>query len=120
MKLLNREFLGDFVGFHNAKVGDHRDWSFAGKAETFALVTAAEMADRSDEIQLLHKRASGLFEHENDFVRAAGDFGGAACARQSSSRSFIIANDGGVDVGKAVDLRSAEETDIDTAALQPV
>jgi hypothetical protein len=75
MQLHDREFLGAFIWFHDAEIGNHRDGAFAGKTEALTCFAAIEVTDGSNEVEFLYKGASGLFENEYDFVRATRNFG---------------------------------------------
>lgn len=54
-----------------------------------------------------------LFSVESNFWRATG-------TRQTRLWFAVAADDGGVKIAKAIDLRRAEKADIDPARLQPV
>ena len=59
----------------------------------------------------------------NDDDHLAGrrrDLGSAARAGQSRGRVLVVADDRRVDVAEAVELRGAEEADVDASGLQPV
>src|SRR6516162_9819403 len=120
MKLHDREFLGDFIRHHDAEIGDHRDRTFAREAQTLAGVAAVEVPNGCNEVEFFHKSASRLFHYQHDFVSAAGDFGCAAGTGEPGGRLSVVADDGGVDVGKPIDLRGAQEAKVHAAALQPV
>src|SRR5262245_11000898 len=120
MQLCDGQFLGGFVRFHDAEIGDNGDRAFAGKAKALPRFAAVEVADGSDEVEFFHESAGRLFQYEHDFVRATGDFGGARGTGKASGRFPVVGDDGGVDVGEAIDVRRPEEADIDATSLQPV
>ncbi|MNR13761.1 hypothetical protein D3C85_1301870 [compost metagenome] len=84
------------------------------------MVAALAEADRGDEVELVDEAAMTLLEDDQHFLGAAGDFRGAAGAGQAHLRREVVADHGGVDVAELVDLRRAEEADVDAPALQPV
>src|SRR3989344_1495101 len=78
------------------------------------------MADRSDEIEFVDERTRRLLENDQHALGGTGNLRRATGTRQTHFRCMVITDHGGVDVAETVDLRSAEETDVDTPALQPV
>ena len=63
----------------------------------------------------------GPLPHDDDHL-ACGcrDLGSAARAGQSCGRVLVVADDRRVDVAVPVELRAAEEADVDASGLQPV
>src|SRR5579863_9871434 len=120
MELSDRKFFGHRIGPHQAEIGHHRDRPFAGKTQTLASIAAVEVTDGSDEVEFLDESARGLLENQNNFAGATGDFRSATGSGKTGVRFFVIADDRGVDVCKAIDLRGAEKSDVHAAALQPV
>ena len=72
------------------------------------------------EVELLDERARRLPQHHEDVAHAGRDLGRAAAAGQPHLRRVVVADHGAVEVAVAVDLRGAEEADVDAAALEPV
>ena len=84
------------------------------------MITAFAMANRGDESQLIHEGAMTLFKDDQHFLRAAGNFRRATGAWQAYLGLVIVTNHRGIDVAELVDLRSAEEADVNAPTLQPV
>ena len=61
------------------------------------------------------KRALRLLDHDQNFLCRGTDLRSATRSGQPYLRLFVGANDGGVDVGEAIELRRAEEADIDAS-----
>src|SRR5947208_2456535 len=78
------------------------------------------MTNRSDEIELVDEAALALRHDDEDLATGGGDLRRAAAAGQTNLRFLVRANDGCVEIGVFVDLRAAEEADLDAAALQPI
>ncbi|MCY1429335.1 hypothetical protein D9M71_452490 [compost metagenome] len=78
------------------------------------------MADRGNEIEFVDKGARRLLEDDQHALGGTGNLRRATCTRQTDFRRVVITHDGGVDVAETVDLRRAEETDVNAPALQPV
>ena len=99
-------------------VGDHQLRPAAGQAQPSAAVAAGQVAGAGEKIQLLDERAA-LQTHDHErALRVDRDFAGAAAARQAHLRFGVVADDGGVEVAVAIDLRAAEQRDLDQAPLQ--
>src|SRR5579863_2703431 len=105
MELSDRKFFGHRIGPHQAEIGDHRDRPFAGKTQTLASIAAIEVTDGGDEVEFLDESARGLLENQNNFAGATGDFRSATGAGKTSGGLPVIANNRGVDIRKAIDLR---------------
>ena len=72
------------------------------------------------EVELLHERPRRLAQHHEHLPRGGRDLGRAAGAGQPHLRAVVVADHGAVEIAEAVDLRGAEEADVDAAALEPV
>src|SRR2546421_7239731 len=72
------------------------------------------------EVELAHEGPRRLAQHDDDFAGARADLRRAAGAGHSDLRRIISADDGRIQIGKAIDLSGAEETHIDASALEPV
>src|SRR5690349_8461718 len=99
-------------------VGDHQLWSFARHAEPASRVATVKIAGTGTEVESLDEGAF-LEPHDvEDALGVDGDLAGAAAAWQAHLGRSIVADDAGVQVAVAVDLRAAEQADLDTPALQ--
>src|SRR5215467_8646760 len=78
------------------------------------------MPERGDKVNRWDEGTRRLRHDDEDATACAGDLGGAAGAGQARRRMLILANDRRVDIAETVDLRAAEKTHRDAAALQPV
>src|SRR5258707_12843076 len=90
----------------------------AGKALLLAGVTAAEVAGRGHKVELLDKGPALEVHDVEDALGVDGDFAGASAARQARFGCAIAADDAGVEIAKAVDLRSPQQSNFDQPALQ--
>src|SRR4029078_770681 len=88
--------------------------------EPAAVVSPAAMSKRSDEIDPLDERAIRLPHNDEHLFTRRGDFGGASGPGQSYFGLGVVADHCRVDVAVLVDLRRAEEADVDAAGLQPI
>jgi len=61
-----------------------------------------------------------LFQHDKNLFGVEGNFWRATGTRQTRLRSAVAADDGGIKIAKAIDLRRAKKPDIDATSLQPV
>ncbi len=105
----------------NAEVGDDPARASAGQAEALPAARSVAESDRRHEVDPIDERAPGLPDHDDDFLAGGRDLGRAARARQPDGRMGVVGADHrGVDVAELVQLRRAEEADVDPARLQPV
>src|SRR5215211_5115069 len=84
------------------------------------MVASFAMSNRCNEVQLGDEAALALRHDDEDLAARGGDLRRAAAARQPHLRLVVGANHSGVEIGEAVDLRAAEETNSDASALQPI
>ena len=116
----DRQLLCLGIGLHDAKIGDHPRRPGARRAGAQARVAALAVAERGDERQILDERALAHRHGDEDLAAMDGDLRRAAAARQPDLRLVVGADNRRVEIGEAVDLRAAEKTDGDAAALQPI
>ena len=90
------------------------------RPEALAIALAVAEADRRAEVAALDERARPLPNDDDDLACGCRDLGSAARTRQSRGRMLVVADDRRVDVAVAVELRGAEEADVDASGLQPV
>src|SRR5512134_3987360 len=91
----------------DAQVGDHRE-------------RAAAAAERGDEVEALDEGARRVPKHDDDLLDSRGDLRRAPGARQPHLRMVVGPDHGRVDVPAPVDLRGAEEADVDPPGSDPV
>src|SRR5205085_2993246 len=72
------------------------------------------------EVESLDECTPGLTQHHEDLADARRDLRGAAGPGQAHLRRAVVADHGAVQVRVPVDLRRAEEADVDPPALEPV
>ena len=109
------------VGLEHAEVGDDQHRAAAAQAQPLAVAGAVAEADRGDEVDPLDEACAGSAARPRSTSPAGGgDLRGAAGARQPDRRARVVADHRGVDVAEPVDLRRAEEADVDPARLEPV
>ena len=90
-------------------------------AEPGAAVGSVELAaDRGDEVHLAHEGALRVAQQNDHAAGRARDLRRAAGAGQAHLGRVVVADHRGVDVAEAVDLRGAEEADVDPPAADPV
>ena len=76
---------------------------------------------RGDEVEALDEALPRLTGDDDHLATGGGDLGRPARAREANLRTLVRrADDRRVDVRVAVDLRRAEEADVDAAGLYPV
>ncbi len=86
--------------------------------DPLALLGAAEVARARPEVDLLDE-APGRLAHDHEHLAGVDrDLAGTAAPRETRLRGVVVADHGRVDVAEAVDLRRAEEPDVDEAALE--
>ena len=105
---------------HDAQVRHQQRRALRADAQFAPLPPGPAVAQRGQEIQLLHETARALPHHDEDLPAAGGDLGGAAAARQPHLGRRVIADHRAVQVAEAVHLRAAQKPDGDASALQPV
>ncbi len=114
------ELTGVGVGPQDAEVGDDDLRPASAQPEPLAVALAVAEADRGAEVAALDERAGPLPHDDDDLARRCRDLGRTPCAGQAGRRVVVVADDRRVDVAEAVELRGAEEADVDAAGLQPV
>src|ERR1700719_3984855 len=77
------------------------------------------MAYRGHEIQLLNEGFEGLPQDDQDLTGRPGNFRGATRSRQSHRGPVVWSDNSSINVSKAIDLSSTQETDINAPSLQP-
>src|SRR3984885_14805226 len=105
-------------GAQYAVVADHRLRARTGTAAAAARAATLEKAAGGAKVQPRHEAARRLRHHDEHLARVRHDVRRAAGAWQAHLGVRILADDGGVEIAEAVDLRSAEEADVYAAALQ--
>ena len=108
------------IGLQDAEIGDEPGRALGAQAEPRPMLAALAMPQRGDEVEPLDEVSFRLAHDDENLAAAGADLGRPAAARQPGARLVIGADHGGVDIGEAVDLGAAEETDRHAAALQPV
>src|SRR5579859_609759 len=83
-------------------------------------ITAAAVAKRGNEVYFWNEGPAILAHDDENLAAIARDLRCASRAREAHFRVFVATDDGGVDVGEAVYLRATEESNGNTAPLQPV
>jgi hypothetical protein len=104
----------------HAQIGDELGRPLGLEAEPGAVIAALPVSERGDEVELGDKAALALPHRDEDFTAAIGDLGSAARPGEPHRRFIVGADHDRVQVGEAVDLRAAEKSDGDAAALKPV
>ena len=84
------------------------------------MIAALPVSERGDEVEPVDETAFALPHRNENLAAAIGNLGSAARSRKPHRRLVVGADHDGVQVGEAVDLRAAEKSDRDAAALQPV
>src|SRR5207344_149941 len=103
------------------EVGDHGDRPTTSQPEPSAVARAGPVPERRDEIEALDEALARLSDDDDHLRARGGDLRGAARAWETDDRRGVRrADDSRVDVGEAIDLRGAEEPDVDPPGLQPV
>ena len=72
------------------------------------------------EVELLDEAARRRLQHHEGLPRVRGDLGRAARAGQARRGRCVGTDHGAVEVAEAVDLRGAEEADVDASGLQVI
>ena len=114
------EFLCLRVGSQQAEVGHYEGRPQRADTQALPVVAPAAIAERGDEIHSLHERAACLAHHDVRLGTEAGNLRCSSPAWQPHLWMFVAADDAGVDVAEAINLRPAEEANRDATALQPV
>src|SRR5262245_18814176 len=78
------------------------------------------MTDRRHEIEPVDEAALALRHDDEDLAAGSGDLRRAAATRQPNFRLVVGTDHRRIEIGIFVDLRAAEEPDLDAATLQPV
>ena len=107
-----------FIRLQDAQVGDHGLRAAAAQAGCVSFGLPVQEAGRGAEIHLFREAAFLVRGDDVAAVGPGGDFHRAARAGQAHLGMVVIADHGGIDVAKAVDLRAAQKAHIHVAALQ--
>ena len=116
----HRHLFGFRIGLENTEIRDQPRRALRFHAKIFAMLAAFAMTERRDEIELVHKAALALRHDDENLAAGIGDLRRAAAAGQPHLRLVIGADHGRVEIGIFIDLCTAEKTDGDAPALQPV
>src|SRR5258706_872998 len=114
------KFLRLRVGSQQAEVSHDECWSLSVNTQALPVVAPGAVPKRGDEIHPLHERTAALAHHDIGLAAEAGDLRCAASTRQPDLWMLVAANDTGVDVAEAVNLRPTQEANRDATTLQPV
>src|SRR6185437_10642229 len=116
MQALERHLAG-LVEPVDPQAGDHH-----GRTLSLPLLrtVAAQVTRTRDEVDRVDERALRLRHDDEDLLRVDRDLARAARARQPHLGLRVVADRRGVEVAVAVDLRAAQEADVDVAAFQEV
>ncbi len=114
------ELAGLGVGAEDAEVGDDDLGAAAAQAQALAVALAVAEPDRRAEVAPLDEGARPLPNDDDDLACGCRDLGSTARTGQPRGRVLVVADDRRVDVAVAVELRGAEEPDVDAASLKPV
>ena len=115
-----RQFTRRRIGTEDAEIGDDDLRPATAQTQPLSSAWPVAEAERGHEIDALDERPRGLAQQHEHLTTRRGDLRGAAGAGEANFRARVVADDGGVDVGEAVDLRTSEEADVDATRLQPV
>src|SRR5262249_58900558 len=80
-------------------------------------ISALEIPGARDEIDLLHEPAWLVHGEDDDAAAERDDVIGAATAREPHFRPVVAADRARVEVAVAIDLRAADEADVEKASL---
>ena len=116
MNARQHELARERIGLEHAEVGDHRRRPTASQAEPPACLVTRPVPHRGDEVEALDEALPRLTGDDDHLATGGGDLGRPARAREANLRTLVRrADDRRVDVRVAVDLRRAEEADVDAA-----
>src|ERR1700679_1167642 len=104
------------MGPEDAEISNHCFGAVTRQPGQLPRIAAGKKPYRSHEVELVDERALRLFDDDQYFLGRGADLWCAAGPRQAHFRSFVGTHDGGVDVGKAVELRGAQKAYIDASA----
>src|SRR4029079_11311110 len=82
-------------------------------ADALGLLGAAEIAGARPKVDLVDETPRALAHDHEDLPRVDRDLARPAAAGQARGRVLVVADDRRVDVAEPVDLRGAEEPDVD-------
>ena len=120
MQARERQLARLGIGLEHSEVGHDDGHAGAVQPELLARARAVALPDGRAEVELGHERARRLAQHHDRLTAGGGDLGRAAGARQAHLRVVVGADHGAVEVAVTVDLRGAQEADVDAPGLQPV
>src|SRR5580704_769352 len=103
----------------NAEISNYGDRTGTDQTDPRSVVAATAMTDRRREIQLAHERFARLTQDDQYLAGRASNFRSTTRSRQSDGRALIGSDHCRVNICKTIDLRRAEKTDINPAALEP-
>ena len=112
--------LGHRIRLHHAKIRDQPRRPLGPGTLLRPIVAAGSVPERGYERQLVDERSQALRHGDEHLLHMHRDLGRTATARQPHLRLVIIPDHRRVEVREPVDLRTAEKTDRDPPALQPV
>nr|WP_228546367.1 hypothetical protein [Halegenticoccus tardaugens] len=90
------------------------------EAELLTTLAAVEVAGTRDEVHLLREAPLAVGRDNDGFAGVASNFAGASAAGKPHFRIIVVPDDRGIDVAVPVDLRAAEEADVNPAGLKIV
>src|SRR5271166_5508439 len=103
----------------NAEISNYGDRTGTDQSDLRSVVAAIAMTDRRRKVQLAHECFARLTQDDQDLAGRGRNFRSTTRSRQSHGRALIGSDHGRVNICKTIDLRRAEKTDFDPAALQP-
>ena len=89
----------------------------AGQAVARAPIAAVAKARRGDVLNLVDEAAPFVIHDDDAALSHRRDVGSAAAARQTNALAVLF-DPVSIQIAKAVDLRAADEAEIDSPALQ--
>ena len=111
--------LAGLIGFEDAEIGNNGGRAAAAQSGFFALGAPREETSRGHEIHFFGETPFLVRGHDVAAIGPGGDLLRAAGAGQAHFGVYVVtADDGGVDVAEAVNLRAAQEAHVHVAALE--
>src|SRR5271155_4431872 len=115
-----RELFRFLVWTKNAKVGNHCRGSAAAGTATRTRLASIKEAGGRNEVERVDEGSPALLDDDQHFLSAGRDFGRSAGTRQTYTWFAVGADNGGVDICEAIDLRCAQKADINASTLEPI